>query len=110
LVAVVLLWISSWEFDQSGAGTGVSVLAGGVVAGYLGWRVLPWPGLRRRLRDMWREDSEFPGVSLRERMVVFGLHAVLYFLLVLIVGYVWAVVICIGVFSLWVRLANRSRR
>jgi len=41
-------------------------------------------------------------------LVVFVLHAVLFFLLILIVGYLWAVVI--GVFSLWEWLAKRSRR
>jgi uncharacterized BrkB/YihY/UPF0761 family membrane protein len=104
------MWISSWEFDRSSVSAGVGVLAGGVAAGYLGWRVLPWPVLRRRLRDVWREDSEYPGVSRRERMVVFGLHAVLFFLLILIVGYLWATVIVIGVYSLWEWLAKRSRR
>jgi hypothetical protein len=102
--------MSSLEFERSVVSAGVGLLAGGVVAGYLGWRVLPWPGLRRGLRDVWRGDSEFAGVSVRERMVVFGLHAVLYFLLILIVGYLWAVVICVGVFSLWEWLAKRSRR
>jgi hypothetical protein len=110
LVAAVLMLISSFEFDGRSVGAGVGLLAGGVASGFLAWRVLPWPGLRRRLRDTWQEDSEFPGVSVRERMVVFVLDSVLYFLLILIVGYVWGVVICIGVYSLWVWLAKRGRR
>jgi hypothetical protein len=104
LVAVVLLGISSWGFEEARVGAGVGFFAGGVVAGYLGWRVLGWPSPRGR----WREVSEFSGVSLRERMVVFVLDWFLFFLLILIVGWDWALAISAGVFALWVWLANRS--
>ena len=110
LVAAVLMLISSWEFDERSVSAGLGFLAGGVVAGYLGWRVLPWPGLRGRFRDALRADSApFSGVSLRERLVVWVLDACLFFLLILIVGWAWALTISAGVFSLWVWLANRSR-
>jgi hypothetical protein len=111
LVAVVLVLISSWEFDRSDARAGVGVLACGVVAAYLGWRLLPWPGLRRRLRDVLREDSApFSGVSLWERLVVLVLDSLLFFLLILIAGWAWALAISAGIYSLWVWLANRSGR
>jgi hypothetical protein len=111
LVAAVLMLISSFEFDRTAVGAGVGLLAGGVVVGYLAWRVLPWPGLRGGLRYALREDSApFSGVSLRERLVVLALDMVAYGLLILIVGWVWATVISTGIYAGWVWLANRSGR
>lgn len=109
LVAVALMVISSWEFLELRVSAGVGFSAAGMVAGCLAWRVLPWPGLRRRFRGALREDSgSFSGVSLRERLVVLVLDVFLYFLLILIVGWGWAIVISTGVYALWVWSANRS--
>jgi len=102
---------SSFEFDGRNVDAGVGLLAGGVVSGFLAWRVLPWPGLRGSLRDALRRDSApFSGVSLRERLVVLVLDMVAYGLLILIVGWVWATVISTGIYAVWVWLANRSSR